>query len=80
MPHSIPIHIVDYQDRNYHYISIGNSYYYGNEYFFTNLAKISGGMSLDQVGVEYDLPREDIRAALAYAGRVIADEEIRLVA
>ncbi|RQW03026.1 hypothetical protein EH222_12870 [candidate division KSB1 bacterium] len=43
MPRTVPIHILDYQDRNYHSVYIGNSYYNGNEYFFTNMAKLSGG-------------------------------------
>lgn len=44
------------------------------------VAKISGGMSFAAVADEYDLTREDIQAALAYAARLIEDEEIRLVA
>ncbi len=44
------------------------------------LTKISGGMTLQEVADEYDLEQADIFAALAYAAKVIADEEIRLVA
>jgi uncharacterized protein (DUF433 family) len=44
------------------------------------LAKVSGGMAFADLADEYDLSREDIQAALAYAARVVADEEIRLVA
>ena len=43
------------------------------------LAKVSGGMTFADIADEYALTREDIRAALAYAARVIVDEEIRLV-
>ena len=44
------------------------------------VAKVSGGMTFTDIADEYDLTREDIQAALAYAARVVADEEIRLVA
>jgi uncharacterized protein (DUF433 family) len=44
------------------------------------VAKISGGMTFSALADEYDLAREDIQAALAYAARLIEDEEIRLVA
>jgi uncharacterized protein (DUF433 family) len=41
------------------------------------LAGLGGGMDLDEVAEEYALTREDIRAALSYAARVVASEEIR---
>ena len=44
------------------------------------VAKISGGMTFSALADEYDLTRDDIQAALAYAARLIEDEEIRLVA
>lgn len=44
------------------------------------LAKISGGMTLADVAAEYDLTHADIQAALAYAARVVAEDEVRLVA
>ncbi len=44
------------------------------------VAKVAGGMSFTALGEEFDLSRDDIRAALTYAARLIEDEEIRLVA
>ncbi len=44
------------------------------------LAKISGGMTFQDLAEEYDLTPEEIRAALAYAARLVANEEVRLVA
>ena len=44
------------------------------------VAKVAGGMSFTALVEEFDLSRDDIRAALAYAPRLIEDEEIRLVA
>jgi len=44
------------------------------------VAKVAGGMSFTALVEEFDLSRDDIRAALAYAARLIEDEEIRLVA
>lgn len=39
----IPIYISDYQDRNVNYFWINNVNYGGNEYFYTNIAKLTGG-------------------------------------
>jgi len=43
------------------------------------LGKLAGGMSYDEVMAEYDLGREDILAALDYASKLLAGEEIRAV-
>ncbi|MCA0445361.1 MAG: T9SS type A sorting domain-containing protein [Bacteroidetes bacterium] len=42
MPSKIPIHIADYNE-SYSYQYIGGRYYYGNEYFYTNLSRQTGG-------------------------------------
>lgn len=44
------------------------------------LGKLAGGMSAKDVAAEYDLTLEDVQAALRYAARVIADEEITATA
>jgi uncharacterized protein (DUF433 family) len=44
------------------------------------LAKLGGGMSIEQVSNEYDITLEDVRAVLQYAAHVISLEEIRIVA
>ena len=41
MGSKIPIHISDFQDRNYDYNYIGGRYYYGNEYFYTNISRLT---------------------------------------
>ncbi len=41
------------------------------------LGKLAGGMSVDEVAREYELTREDVFAALAYAAKAVAGEEIR---
>jgi uncharacterized protein (DUF433 family) len=33
-------------------------------------------MEIDEITEEYDLATEDVLAALAYAARIVADEEI----
>jgi len=38
------------------------------------LAKLAGGMTAQEVAGEYELTREDVLAALAYAARVLASE------
>jgi len=44
------------------------------------LAKLSGGMTVEQVCEEYEITVNDVQAAFAYAAQVIAREEIQLVA
>lgn len=39
---------------------------------------MAAGMSADEVAEEFGIRREDIDAALSYAARVIASEEVRL--
>ena len=43
------------------------------------LGKLAGGMTIDEVMTEYDLVREDVLAALSYAARSLADDEVRAV-
>jgi len=43
------------------------------------IAKLAGGMSVDEVGEEYALAREDVLAALAYAANCLGEEQIRAV-
>jgi uncharacterized protein (DUF433 family) len=44
------------------------------------IGKLGGGMALEEVAKEYDLTREDMLAALAYAAQTVADEQIRAIA
>lgn len=43
------------------------------------VGKLAGGMGIDDVATEYSLTRDDVLAALAYAARSVADEQIRAV-
>ncbi|MDP2168678.1 MAG: DUF433 domain-containing protein [Thermodesulfovibrionales bacterium] len=43
------------------------------------LGKLAGGMTYEEVMVEYDLTKDDILAALRYASKHLADEEVRAV-
>ena len=43
------------------------------------VGKLAGGMGIEEVMEEYELTREEVLAALAYAARVVADEDIRIV-
>jgi len=43
------------------------------------LGKLAGGMTYEEVMVEYDLAREDILAALNYAAKYLAEEKIRAI-
>ena len=40
------------------------------------LGSLAGGMEIEEIVKEYDLQKEDVLAALAYAARVIAGGEI----
>lgn len=44
------------------------------------LGSLAGGMEIDEITEEYDLEKEDVLAALAYAARMIAGEEIGVYA
>ncbi|HEY3354064.1 MAG TPA: DUF433 domain-containing protein [Polyangia bacterium] len=39
------------------------------------LAELAGGMSFEDVQRDYEVTREDIHAALAYAGKLVEQEE-----
>jgi len=41
------------------------------------IAKLAGGMRSEDVAEEYGLSQENIRAALAYAAKVLEEQEIR---
>lgn len=43
------------------------------------IAKLAGGMATEEVAQEYGLEREDVLAALAYAARTLAEEQVRAV-
>jgi hypothetical protein len=39
----IPIHVTDFNNSNIRYFYINNDYYYGNQYFYENLARLTKG-------------------------------------
>ena len=41
------------------------------------VGKLAGGMTAEQVADAYGIDLEDVRAALAYAARTVAEEQIR---
>ena len=43
------------------------------------LGKLAGGMAYEEVMAEYEITREDILAALDYAAKTVAREEIKIV-
>lgn len=43
------------------------------------IGQLAGGMTYDEVMREYDLIRDDILAALDYAAKILAQEEIKVV-
>lgn len=42
------------------------------------VGKVAGGMAIDEVATEYEIAREDVMAALAYAAKAVAEEQVRL--
>ncbi len=44
------------------------------------LGSLAGGMEMEEVAGEYGVKREDILAAIEYAAKVVAKEEIRVYA
>ncbi|HLF14681.1 MAG TPA: VIT domain-containing protein [Bacteroidota bacterium] len=43
MTEVIPVHVIDYQTANFSWNWIGGRYYYGNEYFYINITRLTGG-------------------------------------
>ena len=41
------------------------------------VAKLATGLSVEEICAEYGIEREDVLAALAYAARALADEQVR---
>ena len=41
------------------------------------VGKVAAGMNVDEVAQEYGLTRDDVLAALSYAARAVAEEQIR---
>jgi uncharacterized protein (DUF433 family) len=43
------------------------------------VAKLGGGMTMEDVASEYELTLDDVRAALRYAASVLASEDVRVL-
>ena len=43
------------------------------------IAQLAAGMNVDEVAHEYGVEREDVLAALAYAARTLAEEQVRAI-
>ena len=43
------------------------------------VGQLAAGLSLDQVAEEYGITRDDVLAALSYAAKVLAAEQVRAV-
>ena len=41
MTTKLPIHVVDYENQNYNYYWFGGRNYYGNEYFYSNITRLT---------------------------------------
>ncbi|MCZ7602740.1 MAG: FlgD immunoglobulin-like domain containing protein [Melioribacteraceae bacterium] len=39
----LTFHVADFQNRNVKYVYIGNQYYEGNQYFYNNISRMTGG-------------------------------------
>jgi uncharacterized protein (DUF433 family) len=43
------------------------------------IGKMAGGMGIEEIMEEYDLTKKDVLAALNYAAKVLAQEQVRAV-
>jgi len=41
------------------------------------LGSLAGGMSVEEVAKEYGITKEDVLAAIEYAAKIVANEEIK---
>lgn len=44
------------------------------------VGKIAGGMTVEEIGHEYDLTREQVFSALQYAAQLVDEEELAIAA
>ncbi len=44
------------------------------------LGSLAGGMEIQKIAEEYGIEREDVQAAIEYAARIVATEEISVYA
>ena len=44
------------------------------------VGKLAGGMTSEELALEYGISVDDVRAALAYAANVLAEQELRVTA
>lgn len=66
--HEIRIHVVDYQNANFSYYWSGwNEYVLGNEYFYRNLTRFTGG-NYERVGTLTEKLRSALQQATALTG------------
>jgi uncharacterized protein (DUF433 family) len=43
------------------------------------VGKLGGGLSIEDLCAEYEIEREDVFAALNYAARVVAEQDVRVI-
>jgi uncharacterized protein (DUF433 family) len=43
------------------------------------IGKLAGGLSIEEICVEYEIERQDVLAALSYAANILAEERVRAV-
>ncbi|MBL6992206.1 MAG: DUF433 domain-containing protein [Bacteriovoracaceae bacterium] len=43
------------------------------------LGSLAGGMSFQEICEDYEISEDDIKAAIEYAAKLVADEEIHIV-
>ncbi len=41
------------------------------------LGSLAGGMTVDEVAKEYDIGKEDVLAAIEYAAKIVAKEDVK---
>lgn len=44
------------------------------------IAKLAGGMTVEEVTAEYEISMDDLRAALSYAASILSEESVRVPA
>lgn len=49
----------------------------GVPFFLEEFGSLAGGMSVEEVAEEYGISKDDVLAAIEYAAKTIAKEEIR---
>ncbi len=71
----IPVHVADVQNQNLEYFYVGDRYFLGNEYFYENIARLTGGNE-EGIGWSGAAPADVIQSVFQKLGGFIGSFDL----